>query len=132
MLVSYAPWVFHKLFRIDRADYASASPEAHRRVDELLATLVPVEPRKPGIRNDERVTNTAMIERSFEYDLETLAVPTLVIHAADDPLASFEDVERMVDRIPDVEFRRYETGGHLVFGHDNEIRDAVSEFVISR
>ena len=132
ILVRYAPWAFHKLFGIDRADYAAAPSKARRRVDDLLDTLVPVEPRKLGVHNDERVTNTAMRERHDEYDLETLAVPTLVIHAEDDSLASFEDVEQMVDQIPDVEFRRYETGGHLVFGHGDEIRQAVSESVMSR
>jgi hypothetical protein len=45
---------------LDRADYRSASPEGRHRVDALLDTLVPVEPRKPGILNDERVTNTAI------------------------------------------------------------------------
>ena len=56
-------------------------------------------------------------------------MPTLVIHAEDDPLASFEDVERMVDRIPDAEFLAYGTGGHLVFGHGGEIRQTVSPFL---
>jgi pimeloyl-ACP methyl ester carboxylesterase len=131
LLVTHAPRAFHALFGIDRGDYRSASPEARRRVDALLDTLVPVEPRKPGIRNDERVTNTAMVEHHDEYVLETLSVPTLAIHAEDDPLASFEDVERMVERIPDAEFLAYGTGGHLVFGHGDEIRRAVSDFVLS-
>jgi len=129
--VNHVPRAFHALFGIDRDDYRSASPEARHRVDALLDTLVPVEPRKPGILNDERVTNTAMVEHHDEYVLETLTVPTLVIHAEDDPLASFEDVERLVDRIPGAEFLPYGTGGHLVFGHGDEIRRAVTEFVTS-
>jgi hypothetical protein len=35
----------------------------------------------------------------------------------------------MVQRLPDVEFLHYETGGHLVFGHGDEIRRTVSAFV---
>jgi pimeloyl-ACP methyl ester carboxylesterase len=128
-LVNHAPWVFLRLFGVDPGEYASASPGERRRVEALLETLVPVEPRKRGIYNDERVTNTAMIENYDEYDLETLDVPTLVVHAEDDPLASFEDARRMVDRIPDAEFLRYETGGHLVFGHGEEIRQSNTEFV---
>lgn len=129
ILVNYAPWAFHRLFGIGRADYTTASPDARRRVEELLDTLLPVEPRIPGILNDEAVTNPAVIERYSEYTVETLDVPTLVIHAEDDPLASFADAKRMVQRIPDVEFRQYETGGHLVFGHGDEIRRSISEFM---
>lgn len=73
-----------------------------------------------------------MSERYHEYNLGRLAVPTLVIHAVDDPLASFKDVQYMVDRSPDAEFRRYETGGHLVFGHGDEISRLVTDFVLSQ
>lgn len=130
-LVTHAPWAFRRLFGIDPDDYAAATPAERRRVDDLLETLVPVEPRKPGIRTDERVTNTAMVERFEAYDLESLAVPTLVVHAADDPLASFADARRMAERIPGATFRGYESGGHLVFGHGDEIRDAVTTVVES-
>lgn len=130
-LVTYAPWVLHRLFGIDRGEYRTASPVARRRVAELLETLLPVEPRVPGILADGSVTNRAMIERSDEYPLETLDVPSLVVHAEDDPLASFEAARRMVRRLPNVEFLQYETGGHLVFGHGDEIRRTVSTFVES-
>lgn len=66
-----------------------------------------------------------------QYDLESMSVPTLVVHAKDDPLASFGDIERLVERIPTAEFQRYETGGHLVFGHGDEIRQSVTDFVAS-
>lgn len=128
LLVARAPWVFLRLFGVDPAVYASAPREQRRRVETLLETLIPVEPRKPGIYNDERVTNTAMVEHFEKYDLEAMAVPALVIHARDDPLASFEDAKRMAGRIPDAEFRGYDTGGHLVFGHGDEIRRRVTDF----
>ncbi|MFC7133701.1 MULTISPECIES: alpha/beta fold hydrolase [Salinibaculum] len=131
LLVTYAPWAFLKLFGVDGDDYAAAAPEEQRRVEALLETLLPVEPRKQGIYNDERVTNTAMVERDDEYDLESLRVPTLILHAEDDPLASFADVERMAVRIPDATFRPYRTGGHLVFGHGDEVRRTVTDFVES-
>jgi pimeloyl-ACP methyl ester carboxylesterase len=130
-LVTHAPWAFLRLFGVDPDDYAGATPDERRRVDDLLDTLVPVEPRKPGIYNDERVTNTAMVERYEAYDLETLDIPTLVVHAEDDSLASFDDASRMAERIPNATFVDYESGGHLVFGHGDEIRDAVSAFVES-
>lgn len=56
-LVTYVPQVFLALFGVDRSDYASTPRDERRRVQALLDTLVPVEPRRPGIFNDERVTN---------------------------------------------------------------------------
>lgn len=132
LLVEHVPWMFLKLFGVDRGDYEAASHDERPRVRALLDTLVPVEPRKLGILNDERLTNTAMVERYDEYDLESLQVPTLVIHAEDDPLASFEDASRMARRLPDVEFHQYESGGHHVCGHGDEIRQVVSEFIRAR
>ncbi|MFC6976592.1 hypothetical protein ACFQL1_20885 [Halomicroarcula sp. GCM10025709] len=90
-LINHAPWVLYRLFGIDRTEYDTAPPVARRRVTELLETLLPVEPRVPGLLADESVTNRSMIDRYDEYPLETLAVPTIVVHAEDDPLASFED-----------------------------------------
>ena len=128
-LVTHAPWVFLRLFGVSPRAYRDASPAERERVDDLLDTLVPVAPRKPGIRTDTRVTNTEIVDRSDEYTLEALSAPTLVVHARDDPLASFDDAKRMADRIPNAEFRSFDTGGHLVFGHGDAVRDTVSAFV---
>jgi len=128
-LVTHAPWVFRRLFGVSPRAYRDASRVERERVDDLLDTLVPVAPRKLGIRTDTRVTNTEIVDRSDEYTLEALSAPTLVVHARDDPLASFDDAKRMADRIPNAEFRAYETGGHLVFGHGDGVRDTVTEFV---
>jgi hypothetical protein len=33
------------------------------------------------------------------------------------------------ERIPGYRLISFETGGHLLIGHDEEIRDAISEFI---
>lgn len=128
-LVNHAPWVFFRLFGLDQDDYESASLDEQQRVEALLETLLPVEHRKPGIYNDEGVTNTAMAEHSDEYELDNLRASTLIIHAADDPLASFDDIRQLAERIPDATLQRFETGGHLVFGHGETIQQTVTDFV---
>jgi len=128
-LVNHASLVFFRLFGLNPADYESASLDERRRVEALLETLVPVEPRKLGIYNDECVTNTVMTDHYDQYDLENLSAPTLIIHAEDDPMASFGDAQQMAERIPDATFQRYETGGHLLFGHSEKIRQTVTDFV---
>jgi pimeloyl-ACP methyl ester carboxylesterase len=131
LLVTRAPWVLRRLFGVDPADYAAATPAERRRVEGLLETLVPIAPRRPGIANDRRVTNTAMVDHAAEYDLESLDAPTLVVHAKDDPLASFDDAHRMAERIPRATVSAYDTGGHLVFGHGDAVRRSVTDFAVS-
>lgn len=130
-LVTYAPWAVLLLFGVDLPDYAAAAPAERQRVRNLLETLVPVEPRRPGIRTDARVTNTAMVEHADDYPVERITAPTLVVHAADDPLASYDDAVALAGRVPDATLLDYETGGHLVFGHGEEIRRTVTAFVSS-
>jgi pimeloyl-ACP methyl ester carboxylesterase len=82
-----------------------------------------------GVRNDERVTNRAIIDRYGEFSLEDVRVPTLLPHAEDDLLASFEDAEGAADRIPDAELRAYEDGGHLLFDRGDDVERTLSAFL---
>ena len=54
---------------------------------------------------------------------------TLILHAKDDKLASFADVEKALGRFPDCTFVAFETGGHLMAGHKNEVQEAVRGFI---
>jgi pimeloyl-ACP methyl ester carboxylesterase len=69
-----------------------------------------------------------VVEYPDRYDPANLTVPTLVVHARDDPLADFADAEAFADRAPNAALRAYDTGGHLVFGHGDDVRDAVTAF----
>lgn len=117
------------MFGIDKEAYNNTSSEERQRVDDLLKTVLPVEPRKPGMINDEKITNLDMIRNYDEYDLEKLTTPVLIIHAKDDPLASFDDAENMSKRIPNSKFVPFEDGGHLIFGHSKEVRRIIDEFI---
>ena len=61
--------------------------------------------------------------RKTVYIIENLQVPTLILHAKDDKLASFADVEKVLGRFSDCTFVTFETGGHLMAGHKNEVLD---------
>jgi len=117
------------MFEIDKEMYNNASPEERQRVNKLLKTIFPIEPRKPGMINDEKVTNLDMIINYNDYDLENLRIPTLIIHAKDDPLASFKDAENMARRISNSEFITFDDGGHLIFGHSREVQRKINEFI---
>ena len=64
-----------------------------------------------------------------DYRIEELQMPTLVFHAKDDKLASYTDTEKAVKRFPNCTFIPFESGGHLIVGHGEEIKEAVSKFI---
>lgn len=117
------------MFGIGKKEYNNALPEEIQRVDNLLKTILPIKPRKPGMINDEKITNLDMIKNYDRYNLEKLTVPTLIIHAKDDPLASFKDAENMSKRMPNAKLVAFENGGHLIFGHSKEVQRIINDFI---
>jgi pimeloyl-ACP methyl ester carboxylesterase len=64
------------------------------------------------------------------YQLETLTVPTLIVHAQDDPLVSYETAQRAAARIPGAQLASVERGGHLILGgHREAIGHEVAAFL---
>ena len=91
--------------------------------------MLPVRERKAGVILDASITNPDMARNYDSYIIEDLQVPTLILHAKDDKLASYADVEKAWDRFPNSTLVSFETGGHLMVGHEEEVKDAVIAFV---
>lgn len=67
--------------------------------------------------------------RNFDdYPIEDLTVPTLILHAKDDKLVNFSDMERAAKRFPEATFIAFENGGHLMTGHEAQIDQALDNF----
>ena len=94
--------------------------------------MLPVNDRKDGVVLDASVINPDMARNFGDYPIEDLQVPTLIFHAKDDKLASYADTKRAVSRFPNCTFISFESGGHLLTGHGEEIKKAVSDFVENR
>ena len=92
--------------------------------------MLPVGDRKDGVVLDASVTNPDMARNFDDYQIESLQVPTLIFHAKDDKLASYNDTENVLSRFPNCTFISFETGGHLLSGHSKEIKKTVSEFIV--
>jgi pimeloyl-ACP methyl ester carboxylesterase len=88
-------------------------------------TFLPTVPRSKGILFDVYTSNPEIDAIPFE----TITVPVLVFHAKDDPLPPYASAEKMAGRIPDAVFVGYEHGGHLLLGHDDDIRNIVDRFI---
>jgi pimeloyl-ACP methyl ester carboxylesterase len=61
--------------------------------------------------------------------LEDLAVPTLVVNAEDDPLSAFGNARRAVERMPSAGLLAIPTGGHLVLGSEDHVRDRIRHHI---
>ena len=91
--------------------------------------MLPVEKRKAGVVLDASITNPDMASNYDSYIIENLQIPTLILHAKDDKLASYADVEKALYRFPNCTHISFETGGHLMVGHEEEVKKAVMEFI---
>lgn len=94
-----------------------------------IYSMLPVSDRKDGVVLDASVTNPDMARNFDDYPIENLQVPTLILHAKDDRLASYRDVENAISRFPNCTFLSFENGGHLMAGHEEEVKNAVTGFL---
>lgn len=94
-----------------------------------IYSMLPISERRNGVVLDASVTNLDMERNYYSYQVESLQVPTLILHAKDDKLASYEDAANAALRFPDCTFISFESGGHLMTNHREEIKRAVTEFI---
>jgi pimeloyl-ACP methyl ester carboxylesterase len=97
---------------------------------DTIYTMLPVSERRDGMINDAAVTNPDMAANHDEYTIEDLRVPILIFQAKDDKMTKYEFMEKAVSRFPDCTFIEFETGGHLMTGHGDEIKAELEKFII--
>jgi pimeloyl-ACP methyl ester carboxylesterase len=88
--------------------------------DEVFDDLLPVKPRKQGIIADSEITNIDMAVNFYDYPIENINIPILVVHAQDDPMARYDDMEYFLRRV-NAELLLFPDGGHLIIGHNISI-----------
>jgi pimeloyl-ACP methyl ester carboxylesterase len=98
------------------------SGEDKRFVEEFVDSLFPMS--REGANFDLFVSN-ADVNR---YRLESITVPTLIVHTRDDQLASHAASQRAAQRIPGARFVSLESGGHLMLGRQEQVRDELARF----
>ena len=91
--------------------------------------MLPIGERKDGVVLDAGVTNPDMARNFDDYKIEEMQVPVFILHAKDDKLASYKDVENALGRFQNCTFISFETGGHLMTGHSEEVKKAVFDFI---
>ena len=99
---------------------------------DTIHSMMPISQRKVGVDIDGALTNPNMARNYDDYPIEALQVPTLIFHARDDQVASYEAIAQAARRFPDHSFISFDTGGHMMEGHGEEIRRALAAFVAAQ
>jgi pimeloyl-ACP methyl ester carboxylesterase len=99
--------------------------EQAQAMDEFVESIFPIGPRAAGAVFDAYVSNPAV----NDLPIEKITVPTIVVHAKDDPLCAFAPAEEAAHRIPGCTLVAQESGGHLGLGQDEQTRAALDAFL---
>ena len=93
-------------------------------VDDIMEHLFPISAKKAGAVLDTLVSEPA----SNSLPLEDLAIPVLLVHAPDDPVAGYQYAEQAADRIPGAQLATIPRGGHLFLGTVSDLHGATRPF----
>lgn len=97
----------------------------HLLFDEIADSFFPLKPRQQGAVFDSFTSNPAV----DDAPLEDIAVPALIIHSQDDPLAPYYSAREAARRIPQARLITLPSGGHLFLGHDSDVRCEIHRFL---
>ena len=146
-----APWVEKMLMRLIGSDFlfwaglqvardqlikvvlatppeqvAAANPQERARVNAMLDHILPVSARAEGLRSD-----TAVGKNMKPLPLESIRAPTLVISTRDDGYGTYASAQYTASRIAGAKFIGFEKGGHVLVGHDEEVRTEIVKLLIT-
>jgi len=105
---------------------AHASPQERARVEAMLGNILPVSLRAEGLRSD-----TAVGKHLTPSPLASIRVPTLVISARDDRYGTCASAQYTASHIAGSKFIGFDQGGYTWVGHDDEVRAAIVELIVS-
>ncbi|HKE90557.1 MAG TPA: alpha/beta hydrolase [Gemmatimonadales bacterium] len=101
-----------------------ADPLERERLHVVMEHILPVSERRLGLINDG-----AVIPALTRFDLERVEAPTLIISAQDCLYQTFAGSQYSAEHIPGARFIGYQSGGHLLVGHQQEITAEVVTFL---
>jgi pimeloyl-ACP methyl ester carboxylesterase len=124
-LRTFAPATMIRMIAAVPKDFVMTGEDA-RYVNEFIDSLFPV--GAYGFIFDAFVSNADV----NDYNLEAISAPTLIVHTKDDQLASHEASKRAAARIPGARFVGLESGGHLMLGQTEIVRNELADFFADR
>lgn len=128
-LLSSMPGTARSIFGISNSMWNNAADGDKQGIEQQLLTILPLDKKRKGIKNDLYVNNYDMTEHYEDYKLEDIFIPVLSLHAKDDPMATYDRIEGDLKRIKNCTICHFEKGGHLMFTHGKEITAAVADYL---
>lgn len=129
----YAYWLFAKfmqptilnLMGVPADVYARFTSDQKQLAQEMLDTMHPMTQRYAGTLNDGE-----MIQRKAALT-DTISAPTLILHAKDDALVSYDHAEHAHKGIKGSQLVSFNTGGHGLLSQMDAVRQDVKLFLES-
>lgn len=87
--------------------------------------VFPAAPRMRGVLFDAYESNPAV----NDVPLSDIAIPTLIVHARDDPGPRYDGAAYMAGQMPGARLLTIERGGHLMFGDHSWATREVADFL---
>ena len=123
-------WSFLKLARGQMLSFVGVSPELHdkltdddrRIIADVVDGMLPVSRRFRGIMKDDGNQHALQ-----PFPIEQIKVPTLIIDSRD--VGTYTNSCNLAEKIPGATFVSFDSGGHLLLGHNAEVQAAVREFL---
>jgi pimeloyl-ACP methyl ester carboxylesterase len=98
-------------------------------ISDTIRSVLPIERRTEGFVFDMFTSNRDMDQHPEHYPMEEILVPTLIVHAVDDPLAKYENAQALAARIPNAELLAIPNGGHLFLGTEQIARTGIAKYL---
>lgn len=117
-----APTVLIRFLGVPPEVIAAAPGAEQERIRRIVRSVQPLSRRFRGINID---SNPDLARPPFEE----IGVPTLVISARDDLFNTLPAAEVAAAAIPGARLVIFDTGGHLLVGHDGEVPAIVDDFL---
>ena len=122
LLVTFAP----SMLPVGVPRGLNLTPNDRAEISRVMETLLPATRRRDGFLFDMFVSTPAL---NSGYPYGEISVPTLLITAADDPLASPDNVRRLAVLIPNARLFEARRGGHLLLGQAETVGRQIRTFV---
>ena len=103
---------------------ASADETEKARFEAFVLQALPVSERREGMLNDATV-----VTHLQRYEVERIAVPALVISAADDLFGTLSAALYTAQHMPGARLMSLRDGGHLWVGHHQEVMGEIAAFL---
>ena len=117
-----APSMLVRFLGVPPALFDTATPTERAAIHAMVRSIQPLSQRVAGINLDST-------PETLRPALERITAPTLIVSARDDLFNTLPAAEFAARTIPGAELVVYDTGGHLLVGHDEDLGQKVREFV---